>query len=350
MTTNSQASLKGYTIKDYASTPSSLRKTWVRTFSLAMVSIILLYCLSRFFIFWHDWPNLTTSIQAVLGNAPELTRVQLFKGISLLLVYIAAIFFIIRYVRRTSSISLSYDADKFRRMSFYIIRAAFWMVFLVGLGDAIVSFLRVEEILIPVVGEDIAAALDQPRTRGIYLHYPLIALSFLIAWFSRSLGFFWLALLVVFSEFTIVITRFIFSYEQAFMGDLVRFWYAAFFLFASAYTLIEGGHVRVDVLYARLGNRKKAWVNMLGSILLGLPLCWVILYFGMDTRQSSLMAPILSFEVSSSGYGMYVKYIMGSFLLIYAVSMAIMFVSYFLSSSAYLMREPDAMQPQGGEH
>lgn len=344
MTTNPNAELS------FASTPSSLKKTWVRTFSLAMVAVILLYCLSRFFIFWHDWPNLSTSIQALLGNEPDLSRLKFYKGISLLLVYLAVLIYIFRYVKRTSQLSLSYDADKFKRMSFYIIRAAFWMVFLVGISDAIVSFLRVEEILIPIVGDDIAALLDQPRTRGLYLHYPLIAVSFFIAWFSRSLGFFWLALLVVLSEFTIVITRFIFSYEQAFMGDLVRFWYAAFFLFASAYTLIEGGHVRVDVLYARLGERKKAWVNFFGSILLGLPLCWIILYFGMDTRQSSLMAPILSFEVSSSGYGMYVKYIMGSFLLVYAVSMAIMFVSYFLSSSAYLMREPDAMKPQGGEH
>lgn len=344
MTTSPEAS------PSFASTPSSLKKTWLRAFSLSMVAIILLYCLSRFFIFWHDWPNLSTSIQAILGKAPELSQVQFYKGISLLVAYFVTFFFIFRHIKKTPQLSLSYDADKFKRMSFYIVRAAFWMVFLVGVSDAIVSFLRVEELLIPVVGEDIAATLDQPRTRGIYLHYPLIAVSFLIAWFSRSLGFFWLALLVVFSEFTIVITRFVFSYEQAFMGDLVRFWYASFFLFASAYTLIEGGHVRVDVLYARLGNRKKAWVNFFGSILLGLPLCWIILYFGMDTRQSSLMAPILSFEVSSSGYGMYVKYIMGSFLLFYAVSMAIIFISYFLSSSAYLMREPDAIIPQGGEH
>lgn len=34
------------------------------------------------------------------------------------------------------------------------------------------------------------------------------------------------------------------------MADLVRFWYAALFLFASAYTLLEEGHVRVDVFYA----------------------------------------------------------------------------------------------------
>ncbi len=46
----------------------------------------------------------------------------------------------------------------------------------------------------------------------------------------------WLAFLVVIAEFLIVIARFIYGYEQTFMGDLVRFWYAALFLFASAYT------------------------------------------------------------------------------------------------------------------
>jgi len=335
---------------NYASTPPSLKKTLIRTISFLLVASILLYCLSRFFIFWHGWPNLSTSIQILLGKDTEVTSSQFYKALSLILAYIFVFGYLIYYIKKTSHISLSYDADKFKRLAFYIIRAAFWMVFLVGLSDAIISFLRVEEILPSLVGEQFAALLDQPRTRGIYIHYPLIALSFIIAWFSRSLGFYWLALLVVLAEFSIVITRFIFSYEQAFMGDLVRFWYAAFFLFASAYTLLEGGHVRVDVLYARLGKRAKAWINAIGSLLLGLPICWVILYFGMDTRQSSLMAPILSFEVSSSGYGMYVKYIMGSFLLIYAVSMGIIFVSYFLKNSAYLLREPDAISAKEGDH
>ena len=47
---------------------------------------------------------------------------------------------------------------------------------------------------------------------------------------------------------------------------------------------------------------------------------------------------------------MYVKYIMGSFLLIYAVSMGIIFVSYFLKNSAYLLREPDAISAKEGDH
>ena len=145
-------------------------------------------------------------------------------------------------------------------------------------------------------------------------------------------------MLVVFAEFQIVISRFVFSYEQAFMGDLVRFWYAGLFLIASAYTLIDEGHVRVDVLYSRLSERAKAWANVLGCVLLGLPLCWIILLMGMWDRGSSLNSPMLSFEISQSGYGMYVKYLLAGFLVIFALSMIIQFASYMLSNAAVLKR------------
>ena len=56
------------------------------------------------------------------------------------------------------------------------------------------------------------------------------------------------------------------------MGDLVRFWYAALFLFASAYTLKEEGHVRVDVLFAGFKKKTKAWVNATGTAALAFPL------------------------------------------------------------------------------
>ena len=70
-----------------------------------------------------------------------------------------------------------------------------------------------------------------------------MGLSLIIAYFTRTLGFIWLALLIVVAELQIVVARFVFSYEQAFMADLVRFWYGAMFLFASAYTLLAEGHV-----------------------------------------------------------------------------------------------------------
>ena len=53
-------------------------------------------------------------------------------------------------------------------------------------------------------------------------------------------------------------------------------------------------------------------------------------------------APLLAFEVTQSGYGMFVKYLMAGFLLIYALSMMMQFISYFLHNAAILFREPGA--------
>ncbi|MCP4981525.1 MAG: TRAP transporter small permease subunit, partial [Gammaproteobacteria bacterium] len=133
------------------------------------------------------------------------------------------------------------------------------------------------------------------------------------------------------------VTRFVFSYEQAYMGDVVRFWYAGLFLFASAYTLVEEGHVRVDVLYTGFKRRKKALFDSIGSIFLGMPICWVILMQGMGGRGNSINSPLLSFEVSQSGYGMYVKYIMAAFLIVFAVTMLIQFVSFLLYNMSLYM-------------
>ena len=176
-------------------------------------------------------------------------------------------------------------------MAAYVARFAFWTVLLVGLADAAISFLRVEELLQGIVGETITQDLGRNQYRGPVVHMPLIVLSLILAAVTRTIGFSWLALLVVIAELQIVISRFVFSYEQAFMGDLVRFWYAGLFLFSSAYTLVEDGHVRVDVLYQGLSEQSKGSVNAVGSLLLGLPLCWVVLVIGFG-QASSIISSI----------------------------------------------------------
>ena len=313
-------------------------RQFFRIFSAFLVASVLLFLFNRYVAFWLDWPDLSGTL-AYFGANSTLTTTQFLQGCTLWLVYLLSAIFIIRYVRRTPEVGMADDAERYTAMAYFVVRAAFWSVFFIGVVDAVVSLLRVEEVMTVWVGQEWTTILDQARTRGLYVHYPLIGLALIIAWFTRGISFIWLAFLVVLAEFAIVLSRFIFSYEQAFMGDLVRFWYAALFLFSSAYTLVEGGHVRVDVLYAGLSQRAQAWVNAVGSLILGLPLCWTILALGMGSKQGSLIAPVINFEISQSGYGMYVKYLMGAFLLVFAVSMAIQFVSYFLSSVALLAGE-----------
>ena len=66
-------------------------------------------------------------------------------------------------------------------------------------------------------------------------------------------------------------------------------WYlfSAAFLLASAHTLSQNDHVRVDVLYGRLDARKQAWIDLAGGILFLLPFCifgvWISLEYVADS-------------------------------------------------------------------
>jgi TRAP-type mannitol/chloroaromatic compound transport system permease small subunit len=244
------------------------------------------------------------------------------------------------YVIRTPGTVLREDAARISNANATLIRCAFWLVVLVGLADTVISFLRVEGYLAGIVGDELTVELGRSQFRGQWVHIPVALLGVVIGLFTRGISFIWLALLVVVAELLIVFSRFVFSYEQAFMADLVRFWYAALFLFASAYTLLEDGHVRVDVFYTNFPRRRQGKVNAVGAIILGMTLCWTILLIGMWTKSSIINSPMLVFETTQTGFGMYVKYFMAGFLGIFAVSMLIQFVSSFLDSVADAREEP----------
>ena len=229
--------------------------------------------------------------------------------------------------------SYVWDADLLHRFNLYFIRSCFWSVFLIGSIDVIIAFMRVEEISNMIFNDDLVRALKKPSFVCTFIHIPLVFISFIIGYFSKTLGFTWLALMIVCAELIIVITRFVFSYEQSFMGDLVRYWYAALFLFASAYTLFEDGHVRVDVFYTNLKDKTKSFVNAAGSIFLGISTCIAILFVGFNGKQSIINSPILNFEITQTGsVGMFVKYQLAAFLGVFAISMLVQFVSYYFSS------------------
>lgn len=311
----------------------------------AMAGAVLLFLFNSYLTFWQDWPGVPNLFADLhwFGLEPlsqSLQGAALGEGWIQFLFYPATFAAIIGYVYKTPHVTLRAEADRLTALVNFIVRMAFWGVLLIGLADMLISFARIEGFLNALVGDHITDELGRSIFRGTYVHYPLLILSMVIAFFSRSLGFHWLALLVVMAEFLIVVSRFIFSYEQAYMGDLVRFWYAALFLFGSAYTLLHEGHVRVDVFYANFSRPGQARTNILGSVGLGLPVCWVILTMGLWDQGSSLISPLRSFEISQSGFGMYVKYLMAGFLVIYATTMAIQFSGYFLRAVADLRGEP----------
>ena len=316
----------------------------IRILSYSVLAVTLVFLINNVLTVWHDWPGIKKlySHYEFLGfkklNKPLEPSALNYAFIQFFF-YIASIIGVILYVFKTNNQNLEKDSKILSLISAYIIRSAFWAVFLLGLVDLLISFLAVERLLDVIFNEKIKFLLISPEFRISYIHFPIIIASFVIGYFTKSVGFIWLAVLVVGSEFTIVLSRFIFSYEQAFQGDLVRFWYAALFLFASAYALIHEGHVRVDVLYTRFNEKQKAWTNSIGSSLLGMPLCLMVLFLGMSGKASIINGPVLSYEITQQGSnGLYLVYLMAVFLAVFAITMLIQFTSYFMGSSYIILK------------
>ena len=317
---------------------------FLRVFSYSILAFSFIFLVNNVLTIWFDWPGLKQLFSHYgLFGFKKLTTPLSVSVLNLcfiqLLFYFLSFIVVLIYVFKSINQTLETDAKILTNITAYIVRSSFWAVLIVGIVDFLISFLVVEKLAEPIFNEAIKINLVIPSFRITFIHFPLILLSFVIGYFTRSVGFIWLAVLVVGSEFLIVLSRFIFQYEQAFQGDLVRFWYAALYLFASAYALIHEGHVRVDVLYTGFSERKKAWTNAIGSFVFGIPLCLIILFLGMGGKASIINGPVISFEITQQGSnGLYLLYLMAVYLAVFAVTMLIQFTSYFMDSSHKLLK------------
>ncbi|WP_300542929.1 TRAP transporter small permease subunit [Maricaulis sp.] len=97
----------------------------------------------------------------------------------------------------------------------------------------------------------------------------------------------WFALGLVVVTAVIVIQRYVFGYASTKLQESVIYMHALLFLLASASALLNGGHVRVDVLFARAGERGKAWTDLLGTYLALMPMSLLILWSSTGYMSST---------------------------------------------------------------
>src|SRR3974377_2306876 len=101
----------------------------------------------------------------------------------------------------------------------------------------------------------------------------------------------WLCLFIVLMQFGVVLSRYAFGIGRVWIAESIMYAHAALFLLAAAWTLQQNGHARVDVFYADGSARTKAVVDLLGSLLLLLPLMGAILWYALPyvTRSWSIL-------------------------------------------------------------
>jgi TRAP-type mannitol/chloroaromatic compound transport system permease small subunit len=97
----------------------------------------------------------------------------------------------------------------------------------------------------------------------------------------------WLTLGMVLMTFTVVILRYLFQTGSIALQESVSYLHASVFMLGAAYTLKHDGHVRVDIMYQRVTPRTRAWIDLLGTLLLLFPVCLFILFSSLEYVATS---------------------------------------------------------------
>ena len=92
----------------------------------------------------------------------------------------------------------------------------------------------------------------------------------------------WLCILMIVIVFTDVIARYGFDSGSIAMQEMEWHLFATVFLLGAAYTMREDANVRVDVFYAKMSARRKAIIDILGSVVFVIPRCSLILLSSYD--------------------------------------------------------------------
>lgn len=86
----------------------------------------------------------------------------------------------------------------------------------------------------------------------------------------------WLVVIMMVLQFAIVVMRYFLGINSIVVQESVMYMHAAVFMLGAAWTLKHDGHVRVDIFYRRFSDRGRAWIDLLGTLLLLIPVALFI--------------------------------------------------------------------------
>jgi TRAP-type mannitol/chloroaromatic compound transport system permease small subunit len=92
----------------------------------------------------------------------------------------------------------------------------------------------------------------------------------------------WLTLFMVIVTFIVVVMRYVFDAGLIWVQESVVWMHAVVFMLGAAYTLRAEEHVRVDIFYRTMSERRRAWVDLIGVIVFLLPLCAFLAWASFD--------------------------------------------------------------------
>ncbi|WP_378186959.1 TRAP transporter small permease subunit [Aquimarina sp. W85] len=113
----------------------------------------------------------------------------------------------------------------------------------------------------------------------------------ILDWINEKVGkvVSWLSVLMIVVISTDVFIRYVFEFTYIWIVEIEIYLFGLVFLLASGYTFKHEKHVRVDVFYAKLSDKSKAWIDLMGAIIFLLPWCLIIIMASWRYGYSSFL-------------------------------------------------------------
>lgn len=154
-------------------------------------------------------------------------------------------------------------------------------------------------------------------------------------WIGRIAA--WLTLGTVLVCFTVVVLRYVFSMGYVWMQELYVWQHAIVFMVGAGYTFLHGGHVRVDIFYAKTSERRRAWIDILGTFVFLFP--WLIVL--VITSVPFISSSWAIHEASREAGGMPGYFLLKSVIWVFAVLVGLQGISLVARRILFLMGRQD---------
>ena len=132
----------------------------------------------------------------------------------------------------------------------------------------------------------------------------LLAISRAIDALNEHVGrlTYWLILVAVLISAGNAVVRYSFNMSSNAWLEIQWYLFSFIFLFCAGYTLLHNQHVRIDILTAHLSGRKKAWIDILGTLFFLLPMAIAIMWLSWPVFVDAYR----SHEISTNAGGLLV--------------------------------------------
>jgi TRAP-type mannitol/chloroaromatic compound transport system permease small subunit len=134
--------------------------------------------------------------------------------------------------------------------------------------------------------------------------------------------------LMILNVFYDVIMRYFFRSGSIAMQEMEWHLFSVIILLGIAYTLKEDGHVRVDIIYDKLSARKKALINMLGTVFFILPIAILV---GLSSINNAVEA-FQSMEISGDPGGLHYRWIVKALIPLSFLLLTISSIGFFIKN------------------